>query len=100
MIFNNLSDHVYLLLVVLLIFKIGRNNLTGHVYVFHVVMTCYTSTCQHKKTRPCKHYRNIRGVHRRFRIMFIFIFWLVLNLLIACEDYYVCSFCDIIIHHI
>ena len=45
---NNLSDHVYLLLV-LLIFKIGRNNLTGHVYVFHVVMTCYTSTCQHKK---------------------------------------------------
>ena len=22
---------------------------------------------QHKTIRPCKHYRNIRGVHRRFR---------------------------------
>ena len=29
---NNLSDHVYLFLVVLLIFKVGRNNLSGHVY--------------------------------------------------------------------
>ena len=74
---NNLSDHVYLLLVVLLIFKIGRNNLSGHVYDFRVIMTCYTSTCQHKTNRPCKHYRIIHvwvwvgggggGVHRRFR---------------------------------
>ena len=58
---NNLSDHVYLFLVVLMILKVGRNNLSGHIYVFHVVMTCYTSICQHKTTRPCKHYRNIRG---------------------------------------
>ena len=43
---NNLSDHVYLFLVVLLMFKVGRNNLSGHCYVYHVVMTCYTSTCQ------------------------------------------------------
>ena len=64
---NNLSDHVYLFLFILLIFKVCRNNLSGHVYIFHVVMTCYTSTCQHKTTRPCKHYRNIHGVHRRFR---------------------------------
>ena len=69
---NNLSDHVYLFLVILLIFKVSRNKLSGHVYVFHVVMTCYTSTSQHKKTRPCKHYRNIRGVQRRFRIKQIF----------------------------
>ena len=33
-----------------------QGNLSGHVYIFHVVMTCYTSTCQH----PCKHY-HIRG---------------------------------------
>ena len=45
---NNLSDHVYLFLDVLLIFKVGRNNLNDHVYVFHVVMTCYTLTCQHQ----------------------------------------------------
>ena len=57
---NNLSDHVYIFLVVLLTFKVGRNNVSGHVYVFHVVMTCYTSTCQHKTTRSCKHYHNIR----------------------------------------
>ena len=40
---NNLSDHVYLFPVVLLIFKVGRKkiNLGGHVYVFHVVMTLY-----------------------------------------------------------
>ena len=56
---NNLSGHVYLFFVVLLI-KVGRNNLSGRVYIFHVVMTCSTSTCQHKTTRPCKHYRNIR----------------------------------------
>ena len=60
---NNLSDHVYLFLVVLLIFNVGRNSLSGHVYVFHVVMTCYTSTCQHKTTGPRKHYRNIRGFY-------------------------------------
>ena len=64
---NNLSGHVYIFHVVLLILKVGRNNLSGHVYVFHVVMTCYTSTYQYKTTRPCKHYRNIREVHRRFR---------------------------------
>ena len=58
---NNVSDHVYLLLVVLLIFKIGRNNLSGHVYDFRVIMTCYTSTCQYKTNRPCKHYRIMRG---------------------------------------
>ena len=34
---NNLSDHVYLFLVVLLIFKVGHNILCGHVYVFHDV---------------------------------------------------------------
>ena len=38
----------------------------GHIYVFHVVMMCYTSTYQHKTIRPCKHYHNIRRVHRRF----------------------------------
>ena len=58
---NNISGHVYLFLVVLLIFKVGRSNLNGHVHVFHVVMAYYTSICQHKKTRPCKHYRNILG---------------------------------------
>ena len=63
---NNLSGHVFIFHVVLLILKVGRNNLSGHVYVFHVVMMCYTSTFQHKTTRPCKHDRNIRGVHRRF----------------------------------
>ena len=68
---NNLSDHVYWFLIVLLIFKVGRNNLSGHVYIFHVVMTCYTSTCQYKTTRRCKHYRNIRGVHRRFSIIIL-----------------------------
>ena len=45
---NNLSDHVYLFLVVLLIFKVSRNNLSDNLYAFHDVMTCYTSTCQLK----------------------------------------------------
>ena len=38
---NSLSDHIYLFLVVLLIFMVGRNNLSGHVYAFLVVMKCY-----------------------------------------------------------
>ena len=77
---NSLSDHVYLYLVVFLIFKVGRIDLSGHVYVFHVVMTCYTSTCHNKTTSPYKSYRNIRGggggggaeggVHRRFCIKY------------------------------
>ena len=58
---NNFSDYVYLFRIVLVIFKVGRNNLSGQVYIFHVVRTCYTSTCQHKTTRPCKHYPNSRG---------------------------------------
>ena len=38
---QNLSDHVYLFLVALLIFKVGRNNLSGHVYLFLVVLLLF-----------------------------------------------------------
>ena len=65
---SNLGDQVYLFLVVLLIFGVGRSGLGGHVCVFHVVMMCCASTCQRGTTRQCKHCRNIRGVHRRFRM--------------------------------
>ena len=37
----NLSDHVYLFLVVLLIFKVICNDLSDHVYIFHVVLLIF-----------------------------------------------------------
>ena len=73
--------------MVLLIFKVGCNNLSLHVYIFHVVMTCYTSTCQHKTTRPCKHNRNFRGVHRRFRT-YVYRYLLVHKKIICCSHTY------------
>ena len=99
---NNLSVHVYLFLDVLLIFKVGHNNISGHVYVFHVVMTCYTSTCQHKATRPCNHYRNIRGVcggggwgvHRRFRTLSY-----LLILLYCCRKWFICNYMIVSFEH-
>ena len=38
---NNLSGHVYLFHVILLIFKVGRNNLSEHVNLFLVVLLIF-----------------------------------------------------------
>ena len=38
---NNLRGHVYIFQVVLLIFKVGRNNLNDHVYIFLVILLIF-----------------------------------------------------------
>ena len=36
-----ISDHVYLFLVVLFIFKLSRNHFSGHVYIFQVFLLIF-----------------------------------------------------------